>query len=163
MKHNVVLDKIYEDEELSFLTRLEIAFHIMGCKTCAREVLRYEDLRLMMRSAFFGNAFADRRAGAAFADELMLRIEAEAESDARALELPPEEVSIRDSVIAGVVVVAALVTVFFGMDAGYLSRTFGSDFTIPLALVIGLVVTAYIAMFIVQNLKTLTDKFGLST
>ena len=53
MKHDTVMTRIYENEGLSFVTRLGIAFHILGCSRCSREIIRYEDARELMRTDFF--------------------------------------------------------------------------------------------------------------
>ena len=165
MKHDTVMTRIYENEGLSLLTRLGIAFHVLGCSRCSHEIIRYEDARELMRTDFFEYINDRDTAGVAesIADAVMRRIGVD-QAAAHGFELPAAAATLRDWVITGVIMIMALVTSFFGTDFGPLVRWFGDDFVIPLAVVIGLVITAYIAVFIgrhLQELKELTEKFGL--
>jgi hypothetical protein len=157
MNHDTLIRTIYEDEDLTFFTRLGIALHLLGCGKCAREVVRYEQARDIMRTEFFGDA------PIGVAEAVMARIVGNEAVQLRgyAADLPPEVVSIRNWIASGVILIAALVTSFFGLDFGALTKETGIGFPIPLAIVIGVAITAYIAMFIVNHLQELTKKFGL--
>jgi hypothetical protein len=162
MKHSTVIEKIYEDESLSFFERLAIAFHLLGCKKCLHDLTRYENAREIMRTDFF----ADN--GESVADYVMSAIGEEKSAAADLIadpfaDLPPEILPIRNWIISGAIIIAALTTSFFGMDFNSLVRDFGNNFTIPLAITIGAVITAYIALFIGKHLKELSKLFGLST
>jgi hypothetical protein len=157
MKHGVVIEKIYESESLSLFERLLIAFHLIGCKRCARDILRYEAVREIMRNDFLADVEE-----ASVADRVMSMI---GEEHNMALDplanIPPEILPIRNWVVTGVIVIGALTASFFGMDFSSLARDFGSGFTIPLVVTIGTVITAYIALFIGRHLKELSKLFGL--
>jgi hypothetical protein len=77
-------------------------------------------------------------------------------------DLPPEILPIRNWIISGVIIISTLTTSFFGMDFNSLAHDFGNNFTIPLAITIGTVITAYIALFIGKHLKKLSELFGLT-
>jgi hypothetical protein len=160
MKHDEVIEKIYENGNFSFFTRLGIAFHLLGCRQCARDIVRYENARRVMRDDFFTET------GPSVADSVMAAI-GESKADEvlaahiPALRIPPEILPIRDWIVTGVIVIAALTTSFFGMDFSSLVQDFGSAFTIPLAITIGTVITVYIAIFIAKHLKELSKLFGL--
>jgi hypothetical protein len=158
MRHSTVIDKIYENESFSFWERLAIAFHLLWCKKCIRDLARYENAREIMRSEFFANE------GESVADYVMSAIgeEGRVASDSFA-SLPPEILPIRNWIISGVIIISALTTSFFGMDFNSLVHDFGNNFTIPLAITIGTVITAYIALFIGKHLKKLSELFGLTT
>jgi hypothetical protein len=164
MKHSFVIEKIYEGESLSFFDRLVIAFHVLGCQRCARDLARYENAREVMRNDFFADRASEESGYESVADSVMTLIgeeQREAASDLL-VNLPPEILPIREWIISGVIIIAALTTSFFGMDFGSLARDFGNGFTIPLAVTIGAVITAYIAVFSGKHLKELSKLFGLS-
>jgi hypothetical protein len=158
MKHSTVIEKIYENESLSIFERIAIAFHLLGCKDCIHDLARYENAREVMRGDFFADD------GESVADYVMSMIgeERAAASDMLA-DLPPEILPIRNWIISGVIIIAALTTSFFGMDFNSLAHDFGNNFTIPLAVTIGTIITAYIALFIGKHLKKLSELFGLNT
>ncbi|MDR0639135.1 MAG: hypothetical protein LBG27_09625 [Spirochaetaceae bacterium] len=158
MKHSIVIEKIYESEHLSFFDRLAIAFHLLGCQKCARDLVRYENVREIMHNDFFAGLESE-----SVADSVMALIGEEKHAAASDLlvNLPPEILPVRDWIISGVIIIAALTTSFFGMDFGSLAHDFGNGFTIPLAVTIGTVITAYIAVFIGQHLKQLSKLFDL--
>ena len=159
MKHSVVIEKIYESESLSFFDRLTIAFHLLGCQKCVRDLVQYETAREIMRNDFFADAESE-----SVADSVMALIGEEQREAASGLlvNLPPDILPIRNWIISGVIIIAALTTSFFGMDFGSLAHDFGNGFTIPLAITIGTVITAYIALFTGKHLKQLSKLFGLS-
>jgi hypothetical protein len=161
MKHSTVIEKIYENESLSLFDRLGIAFHLLGCKRCIHDLARYENAREVMRSDFFADDFAEDRESVA---DYVMAIIGKEECAADALGgLSPEILPIRNWIISGTVIIAALTTSFFGMDFNSLAHDFGSNFTIPLAITIGTIITAYIALFIGKHLKKLSELFGLTT
>ncbi|MDR1470353.1 MAG: hypothetical protein LBT00_13805 [Spirochaetaceae bacterium] len=163
-KHSFVIEKIYEGESLSFFDRLVIAFHLLGCQKCARDLVRYENVCEIMHTDFFTDGGSAESGYESVADSVMALIGEEQDAAASGLlaDLSPEILPIRDWIISGVIIIAALTTSFFGMDFGTLARDFGNGFTIPLAVTIGTVITAYIAVFIGNHLKELSKLFGLS-
>jgi hypothetical protein len=159
MKHSTVIEKIYENESLSVFDRLGIAFHLLGCKKCAGDLVRYECAREIMRHDFFTESDEG-----SVADSVMSLIGEEkyAVTPGPFVSLSPEILPIRNWIISGVIIIAALTTSFFGMDFSSLVRDFGSGFMIPLAVTIGAVITAFIALFIGKHLKELSKLFGLT-
>jgi hypothetical protein len=164
MKHSFVIEKIYESEFLSFFDRLAIAFHLLGCQRCARDIARYENAREIMRDDFFTDGESAENENESVADSVMALIGEEQRAAASDLldNLPSEILPLREWIISGVIIIAALITSFFGMDFGSLVHDFGNGFTIPLAVTIGIVITAYIAVFSGKHLKELSKLFGLS-
>jgi hypothetical protein len=159
MKHSTVIEKIYENESHSVFERLAIAFHLLGCKKCVDDLARYETAREIMRNDFFSN---DNESVADYVMSMIGEEQNAAASDLLA-DLPPEILPIRNWIISGVIIIAALTTSFFGMDFDSLTHDFGDNFTIPLAITIGIIITAYIALFIGKHLTKLRELFGLST
>jgi hypothetical protein len=160
MKHSTVIEKIYEAGELSALTRLRIAFHLACCKECAQAAGRYAYAQDILRRDFFADGADGKEESVA--DYVMSMISKEETASAHdAAELPPEILSIRNWIISGVIIIASLTASFFGMDFGSLVKDFGGGFTIPLAITIGIVITAYGAVFIGNHLKELSKRFGL--
>ncbi|MDR1231986.1 MAG: hypothetical protein LBK61_11385 [Spirochaetaceae bacterium] len=158
MRHSTVIEKIYENESFSFFERLSIAFHLLRCKRCIRDLARYENAREIMRGEFFADE------GESVADYVMSMIgkEERAVVPNPLADLPPEILPIRNWIVSGVIIISALTTSFFGMDFNSLVHDFGNNFTIPLAITIGTVITAYIALFIGKHLKKLSELFGLT-
>jgi hypothetical protein len=164
MKHSSVIEKVYEGESLSFFDRLVIAFHLLGCRKCAHDLVRYEIVREIMRNDFFTDGKSAGNEYESVADSVMAQINEEKREAASGLlvDLPPEILSIRNWIISGVIIIAALTTSFFGMDFSALARDFGDGFTVPFAITTGAVITAYIVVFACKHLKELSKLFGLS-
>jgi hypothetical protein len=153
-----VMDKVYEyagAEAPPLLTRIWIGLHILVCPDCAREVERFEECRDILRGDFFPPA-------PALEDSLMAIIAAEEGEFAGADEAEfPGGFSTRGWVIAGLVMLVSLATVFFGMDFNQVALAAGMSFMIPIGITIGIVVTCYGALFIGSHLKELSERFGL--
>jgi len=74
----------------------------------------------------------------------------------RLLPRPRHLVSTRDWVTAGVVIALSTVLVPLGDGFAFIKEFFGARYTLPLALVLGLSITAYGAMFIGTHIEELS-------
>jgi len=157
MKCNNALDVVYQMEDtVPLWTRLNLAFHIIFCGSCAARLQTYEEARSLLRSDFFPPS-------PDFTNAIMNRIyrEAAAEEteDERALEIGG--FSTKGWIIAGLVMLVSLATVFFGKDFVSVARDQGSSFLLPLGLITGMAITGYGALFIGSHLKELSERFKL--
>jgi hypothetical protein len=161
VKNSVILDKIYDfslrssaDSSFSLLLRLEIALYIVFSSRYAARYLHLEATREILHSDFFPPA-------PELEDSVMDLISAEA------VEMPPEEqnlsyeVSFRNWIIIGLVVLVSLATSLFGIDSVRMFPGIASSFLLPIGITIGVIVTVYGALFIGSHLKELSDRFGL--
>jgi hypothetical protein len=74
---------------------------------------------------------------------------------------PPEAVSFRSWVIAGLIILISLSSAFIGLDFAEVAEKGGSSFLIPVGLTVGLAVSIYGALLIGTHLKELSGRFGL--
>jgi len=95
----------------------------------------------------------------------MINAEEEAANTAEIAEAMNAEIiggfSIRGWIIAGIVMLLSLATVFFGLEFNKVALIAGMAFTIPIGITIGIALTSYGALFIGSHLKTLSNRFGL--
>ncbi|MDR1575668.1 MAG: peptidoglycan-binding protein [Treponema sp.] len=166
MSCNKILDEIYEysgGEPMPLLLQLRVGLHLLVCPSCAQEVERFEVARDILY-----NDFMPLSPG--FEDSVMAQIAA-GEEDALAAfdaeETPlnafaiPGGLSTRGWVIAGLITLVSLVTAFFGLDFERVAREAGMSFLLPVGITIGIVLTAYGALFIGSHLKEFSERFGL--
>jgi hypothetical protein len=160
-KEDVILDRIYDfslgtsgDNSFSFLGRLEIALYIVFSPRYAREYLRLEATREILRADFFPPV-------PELEDSIMELIGTENMEVLEAGRNSVYEVSFRNWVVAGLVILISLATSFFGTDSVRVIPDYASSFLLPIGITIGLVVTAYGALFIGTHLKELSNRFGL--
>ncbi|MDR0495608.1 MAG: peptidoglycan-binding protein [Treponema sp.] len=153
-----VMDKVYEysggeSYAMPLLARIWIGLHILICPDCARELGRFETCGDILRNDFFPPA-------PLLEDSVMAAIAAGEEAAAGETELPGG-FSTRGWVIAGLVMLVSLATVFFGLDFNKVALAAGMSFMIPIGITIGIVLTGYGALFIGSHLKELSERFGL--
>ncbi|MDR3336920.1 MAG: peptidoglycan-binding protein [Treponema sp.] len=152
-----VMDKMYEfsgDAPLPFMSRLEIAFHVLFCTNCAGEIARLENVRSIMRTDFLPPS-------PDLEDSVMSLISAETvEISGEAWGESPE-VSFRLWVITGLIIFFSLGSSIFNMDFMKVAAVSGSSFLLPIGIIFGAVVTGYGAIFIGSHLKEFSDRFGL--
>ena len=147
-----ILDIVYEQEDMSLFNRIRVGLHLLVCPDCAQEVERFEVCRDILQDDFLFPA-PDEEA-VINAKELAEAIEAfNAEV--------PGGFSIRGWIIAGIVMLVSLATVFFGLEFNKVALIAGMSFTIPIGITIGITLTSYGALFIGSHLKDLTERFGL--
>ena len=159
-----ILDIVYEQQEnMSLFNRIRVGMHLLVCPDCAQEVERFEVCRDILQNDFMYPA-------PDLEDAVMAMISAEeaANAAANAAEIAeamdaevPGGFSIRGWIIAGIVMLVSLATVFFGMEFNKVALIAGMSFTIPIGITIGIALTSYGALFIGSHLKDLSEKFGL--
>ena len=157
MKCNNALDVVYQTEDsVSLWRRLNLAFHIIFCRSCAAHLGTYEEARFLLRTGCFPPS-------PDFTTAVMNRIYREA-ADEETEDEPVLEIggfSTKGWVIAGIVLLFSLATAFFGQDFVSVARDQGSSFLLPLGLITGMAITGYGALFIGSHLKELSDRFKL--
>jgi hypothetical protein len=154
MKCDAAINTIYETEgALPFRTRAALAFHILFCGRCAARMIRYKQVRSLLRTEFFPPS-------PDFGDLLMKRIYAEENSNEEVFDIPGG-VSTRGWVIVGLIVMLSFSTLFFGSDFAGIALDQGASFLLPLGITIGIIITGYGALFIGSHLKELSDRFKL--
>ena len=152
-----ILDIVYEQQEdMSLFTRIRVGLHLLVCPDCAQEVERFEVCRDMLQNDFLYPS-------PDLEDAVMSMISAEEEAEIA--EAMNAEViggfSIRGWIIAGIVMLVSLATVFFGLEFNKVALIAGMAFTIPIGITIGIALTSYGALFIGSHLKDLSKRFGL--
>jgi len=112
---------------------------------------RYQTAKTIMKEDFFPSS-------PDLENSIMAKIDAERKDEAYAV---VGGLSTHGWVIAGVVILISLVTVFFGLDFQQLALESGMSFVLPVGITIGIVLTTYGALFIGSHLKELSKRFGL--
>ncbi|MCL2244154.1 MAG: peptidoglycan-binding protein [Treponema sp.] len=158
-----VMDMIYEfsgrdnDVSMPLSSQIQVWLHALMCQNCAREIERFEISKSVMRNDFFPSSPLHE-------DYIMARItsahehEEIAESDAYAV---PGGISTRNWIIAGIIILISLSTIFIGFDFQTLADETGISFLLPIGITVGIILTIYCALFIGSHLKELTERFGL--
>jgi hypothetical protein len=156
MKCKNAIDLMYDrigEEVTPFGKRLSLAFHILFCDSCAGDLSRLEHAREILRTGFIPPS-------PDFEDAIMNSIYAEEAEDSSVFDMPGG-VSTRGWVIVGLLILFSLMTIFFGRDFLSIAKAQGSSFLLPLGITIGLIITAYGALFIGSHLKELMERFRL--
>ena len=152
MKCGDALNTVYGEEDiLPLQKRIALAFHIIICGRCAARLETYEEARSLLRNNFFPPS-------PNFCDAIMGAIYNESQNE----EEPVFEAggfSTRGWIIAGIVMLFSLTTVFFGKEFTSIAMELGSSFLLPLGIIIGIVITGYGALFIGSHLKELSERF----
>ncbi|MDR1429007.1 MAG: peptidoglycan-binding protein [Spirochaetaceae bacterium] len=150
------------DEDVSFLRRLLIDAHIFFCPRCARELRRWQLGRDLLSASCqdpaltIGGFELPDISGAVMGDIL-----AESGETPDTASGGAEVLSFRRWVVAGCVIVVSLVSVFFCFDFTELSAASGLSLMIPMGVTIGIIISAYSALFIGSHLKELSQRFRL--
>jgi len=157
MKCAKILEMFYEDDEMPAASQLRIGFHAFFCPSCAQEIEKYETAKSAMKDFFpQQNSWPDLE------ESIMLKLQSEQLNEEEADESSiPGALSTRRWVIAGLILMVSLVTVFFGLDFQNLASESGMSFLLPMGITIGIVLTTYGALFIGSHLKELSERFGL--
>ena len=151
-----ILDMVYESEESpSMFTQAQIWLHTLICPSCAQEIERYEVSRNILREDFFPPS-------PGFEDSIMALIACEEEQpEMEETFVSPGGISTKGWIIAGLIILVSLATVFFGLDFKNLVSETGMSFLLPIGITVGIVVTTYGAFFIGSHLKDFSERFGL--
>ena len=122
-------------------------FHLLRCPSCAAAAAKMDAALRSLREDALPSA-------PDFSDPIM-----------RAIRLLPrpevDPVSFRDWAIGGAVIFAALGIAPLNASFKWVKTAFGSDFMLPLNIVMGLLIAGYCALFIGTHLKQLTEKANL--
>ena len=166
MNCSKILDMVYEysDNDLHteglrtsgsmpLLNQIQIWLHTLVCPDCAQKIECFEVSKNILREDFFPPS-------PDLEDSIMALITAE-EERSEEIHAIPGGLSTRGWVIAGLVMLVSLVTVFFGFDFQKLALETGMSFLLPVGITIGIVLTSYGALFIGSHLKELSERFGL--
>jgi len=132
--------------------RAGFALHILFCKKCATLLKREEQAREFFRTDCIP-------AAPDISDGVMAKINALPEEQ-NAQEIPGG-FSTRGWVIIGLIVVASLATSFFGKDFIDTAARQGPSFLVPIGIVMGIIISAYSALFIGSHLKELSERFRI--
>ena len=156
MKCDAVIDTVYEAEyPLPLRKRLSLAFHIILCGHCAIHLENYKKARSLLRTDFFPSS-------PDFSDSIMNTLYHETfEEETEEHFFGAGGFSIKGWVIAGIVLLFSLATVFFGQDFDSIAMDEGSSYLLPLGIITGIVITGYGALFIGSHLKELSERFKL--
>ena len=151
-----ILDSYFADSEpQSLFTRIHIGLHLLACPDCTRKIERFELCKDMLSNEFFPPS-------PCLEHTVMAMVAAE---EGKPLGAEEAEVSggfsTRGWVIAGLVMLVSLATVFFGLDFNKVALAAGISFMVPIGITIGIALTCYGALFIGSHLKELTERFGL--
>jgi hypothetical protein len=152
------MDRMFgEDGSFSPLTRLGVRWHLQRCPHCAESAAALEAARTLMQTGFFPPAPAVEEA----VMEVIRREALDPGDVPMEIADPPEAVSFRSWIIAGLIILISLGSAFFGLDFATVAKEGGSSFLISVGLTIGMVVSVYGALLIGTHLKELSARFGL--
>ena len=151
--------KYFFGNEMPLFQQLQIGFHTFFCPECSRKIELYKETRDVMRYDFFP-------VSPDLEDSILTKINLE-QITVNEQEEPDYSytaqggLSTRGWVIAGIIILFSLVTVFWGLDFQHLVSESGVSFLLPMGITIGIVLTIYGALFIGSHLKELSERFGL--
>ena len=147
-----VVEMMDEKENISLLDRIFCNLHLIFCPDCAEEVRRLELCRDIFLNDFLPLS-------PELEDTVMAAIATEEIEEPELLETGG--FSIKGWIIAGIVMLVSLASVFFGMEFNKIALAAGMSFMIPVGITIGIVLSSYGALFIGSHLKELAERFGL--
>jgi hypothetical protein len=156
MKCKEAMDAAYEysgEYIPSFGLRFSMALHVLFCGRCASEMRLLQAARFSLQHDFFP-------VSPDFVDAILDRVNAVEDEDIPLVSMPGG-VPVRGWVIVGCVVLLSLATSFFNRDFISVAGSQGSSYLLPLGIIIGIVITAYGAIFIGSHLKEFSERFGL--
>jgi len=148
-----ILGKVYEGED-SLSDRLQVGLHLFVCPECAEKAVRFELCKKVLREDFPPKSIG-------LEDSVMAALALEEETLEAREGAPAGGFSIRGWVLAGLVMLVSLTTVFLGMEFKNVALAAGMSFMLPIGITVGIVLTVYGALFIGSHLKKLSERFGL--
>lgn len=155
-----IMDMVYGQRDgaplgdASFFDRAQISLHLFLCPACAQKVERLDLCMDALREDF-------PPAAPGLEDAVMSAIAEEEGALDEAAVAAPGGFSLKGWVIAGLVLLVSLTTIFFGLEFNNVARGAGMSFMIPIGITIGIALTGYGALFIGSHLKKLSERFGL--
>lgn len=111
--------------------------HLVSCASCKRHVEAVDTVLGALRDA---ESATCERAGERLEDRVMAAI--------RLMPPPQRDFSVRDWIIAGSVIATSMLLIPLGEYFARFNEAFGARYTLPLSLVLGIVLTAYGALFV---------------
>ena len=126
---------------------LGVRLHLSHCASCNAEYTRMREALAFMRSEYLPRS-------PDLSELIMTAIRATPK-----LEAAP--VSFRDWTLVGIVILAAIAIAPLGSAFTWVRKSFGSDFLLPLNVVLGLILSAYGAFFIGTHLNEFVKRFKL--
>ena len=160
MKCDKAMDLIhyYHGEQAPLLVHLRVALHLLLCPRCTQKNELLETSHEILGADFLPPA-PDME------ESIMNKIAMEENNilDLQEEDIPlePGELSTRGWVIAGLIILVSLASVFFGLEFNQLASAEGVSFLLPIGITIGIVLTSYGALFIGSHLKEFSKRFRL--
>ena len=145
-----------EARDVSFWIRLRVGLHLFACLDCAKKAARLDLCRQAMREDFFPPS-------AGLEDAVMAALAKEEGALAAEEAAEPGGFSLGTWVVAGLVLLVSLPTIFFGMGFYSIVRAAGVSLMIPIGITMGIALTVYGTLFIGSHLKRLSERFGLES
>ncbi|HET7839669.1 MAG TPA: hypothetical protein VFL04_07910 [Rectinemataceae bacterium] len=128
--------------------------HASSCPACAREAAR---LGLALEALATAEASAERGDDPLQSRRQRLMVE-RVMAEIGLMPLPRQDYfAARDWIIAGSVIALSIALIPFGKDFAELMRLFGTGFSLPLALVLGLVLSSYGTYFVATHIEEVQD------
>jgi len=156
-----ILDKVYGYSEqnlhdsMPLLTRIRIGLHLFICSDCTRKIERYEVCKDILKNDFLPPSQY-------LEDTVMSLILSEEKEKTNEEEVAiTGGLSLRGWVIAGLIMLISLASIFLGFDFNTIAHNAGISFMIPIGIIVGIFLTSYGALFIVSHMKELSRRFGL--
>ncbi|MCL2213734.1 MAG: peptidoglycan-binding protein [Treponema sp.] len=163
MNCDKIINMFYEDDEVPLVDQIRIGLHTIFCSSCADKIEQYYAVKTLMKDNIlsFPRDFSEST-WSDLEESIMQKLSLE-QTDEEETELSsiPGALSTRRWIIAGLILMVSLVTVFFGLDFKNLANESGMSLLLPMGITIGIVLTTYGALFIGSHLKELSERFGL--
>ncbi|MDR2481190.1 MAG: peptidoglycan-binding protein [Spirochaetaceae bacterium] len=150
MNCKTVLENLYNDDK-SFLLKLKIKIHKALCLDCADK-----ERKLRMAKRIMLNDFMPPPPD--ITDRIMAII-----GEEKDFKIDTAAFSFRSWIFTGIFILLSLTSVYLGRDFHTIVINNGLHFILPLGITIGIIITAYCAVFIGTHLNELCEKFGLHT
>ena len=159
MKCKSAMDTIYHysGEAMPLLEQVQVAIHLFFCSACTKKSELLDASNEVLSNDFFPES-------PDLEDSIMNMISAEENSIQKLQEteaLVPGELSTRGWIIAGLIILVSLASLFFGLEFNQLAYSAGISYLLPVGITIGIVLTTYGALFIGSHLKELSKRFKL--
>ena len=155
-----ILNEVYDFSEhnlhnqMPLSTRIRIGLHLLICSDCTRKIERYEVCKDILKSDFLPPSQN-------LEEKVMSLILSEEEKACEEEAVVTGGLSLRGWVIAGLIMLVSLASIFLGFDFNTIAHNAGISFMIPIGITIGIALTCYGSIFIGSHLKELSRRFGL--
>ena len=161
MKCEMIISRIIEadgDESFPLLERMVLNLHLLFCDDCAESFRRYRESRDILAKMALPQVLPPAVSGLnASIMAKLLKEEGEFFNES----LEETSVPFPRWVVTGFIILVSLVSAFFGFDFKHLSTIIGPEFILSMGITMGLIISAYGALFIGSHLKELSERFKL--